>query len=72
MIFVLDVGNTNTVLGVYDGDELKFHWRIETSRSKTEDEYGMIVKMLLQDVGLHFLTLTASLFLPLFRQLCLR
>ncbi|KHF28453.1 Type III pantothenate kinase [Anoxybacillus sp. BCO1] len=54
MIFVLDVGNTNTVLGVYDGDELKFHWRIETSRSKTEDEYGMIVKMLLQDVGLHF------------------
>ncbi|ACJ32447.1 Pantothenate kinase type III [Anoxybacillus flavithermus WK1] len=54
MIFVLDVGNTNTVLGVYDGDELKFHWRIETSRSKTEDEYGMIVKMLLQDVGLRF------------------
>ena len=54
MIFVLDVGNTNTVLGVYDGDELKFHWRIETSRNKTEDEYGMMIKMLLQDVGLHF------------------
>jgi type III pantothenate kinase len=54
MIFVLDVGNTNTVLGVYDGDELKYHWRIETSRSKTEDEYGMTIKALLNHVGLQF------------------
>ncbi|QCK81475.1 type III pantothenate kinase [Geobacillus kaustophilus NBRC 102445] len=54
MIFVLDVGNTNTVLGVYDGDELKHHWRIETSRSKTEDEYGMMIKALLNHVGLQF------------------
>ncbi|SCC49055.1 pantothenate kinase [Priestia flexa] len=54
MIFVLDVGNTNTVLGVYDGDELKYHWRIETSRNKTEDEYGMTIKALLEHVGLSF------------------
>ncbi|ABO65450.1 MULTISPECIES: type III pantothenate kinase [Geobacillus] len=54
MIFVLDVGNTNTVLGVYDGDELKYHWRIETSRAKTEDEYGMTIKALLNHVGLQF------------------
>ncbi|MCM3006928.1 type III pantothenate kinase [Priestia koreensis] len=54
MIFVLDVGNTNTVLGVYKGDELKYHWRIETSRNKTEDEYGMVVKSLLEHVGLTF------------------
>ncbi|KIL72026.1 type III pantothenate kinase [Bacillus badius] len=54
MIFVLDVGNTNTVLGVYEEDELKFHWRIETSRNKTEDEYGMIVKNLFQHVGITF------------------
>lgn len=54
LIFVLDVGNTNTVLGVYDGDELKYHWRIETSRNKTEDEYGMTVKALLEHVGLTF------------------
>ncbi|WP_191992040.1 type III pantothenate kinase [Bacillus aerolatus] len=52
MIFVLDVGNTNTVLGVYEEDELKFHWRIETSRNKTEDEYGMMVKNLFQHVGI--------------------
>ena len=41
MIFVLDVGNTNTVLGVYDGDELKHHWRIETILCKSEHDYGM-------------------------------
>ncbi|MED0661049.1 MULTISPECIES: type III pantothenate kinase [Bacillus] len=54
MIFVLDVGNTNTVLGVYEKDELKFHWRIETNRSKTEDEYGMLVKSLFEHVGIRF------------------
>ncbi|WP_160203314.1 type III pantothenate kinase [Priestia megaterium] len=54
MIFVLDVGNTNTVLGVYDGDELKYHWRVETSRNKTEDEYGMTIKALLEHVSLSF------------------
>lgn len=46
MIFVFDVGNTNTVLGVYDGEELTHHWRIETNRNKTNDEYGMLIKSL--------------------------
>ncbi|MFE7064916.1 type III pantothenate kinase [Sutcliffiella halmapala] len=54
MIFVLDVGNTNTVIGVYEGEELKHHWRVETSRNKTEDEFGMIIKSLLEHVGLSF------------------
>jgi type III pantothenate kinase len=52
MIFVLDVGNTNIVLGVYDGEELKYHWRIGTNRQKTEDEYGMMVKQLFSSEGL--------------------
>lgn len=52
MIFVFDVGNTNTVLGVFEGEELKHHWRIETSRHKTEDEYGMIIKELFTHVGI--------------------
>lgn len=51
---MLDVGNTNTVLGVYEEGELKFHWRIETSRNKTEDEYGMVVKSLFKHVGITF------------------
>ncbi|WP_409296429.1 type III pantothenate kinase [Peribacillus sp. SCS-26] len=54
MIFVLDVGNTNIVLGVYEGEKLKHHWRIETNRHKTEDEFGMVIKGLLQHVGLTF------------------
>ncbi|WP_194138561.1 type III pantothenate kinase [Robertmurraya kyonggiensis] len=52
MIFVFDVGNTNMVLGVYDKDELKYHWRIETNRNKTEDEYGIVIKSLFDHVGL--------------------
>ncbi|RLQ91672.1 type III pantothenate kinase [Falsibacillus albus] len=54
VIFVLDVGNTNIVLGVYDQEDLKYHWRIETNRHKTEDEYGMVIKTLLEHVGLSF------------------
>ena len=54
LIFVFDIGNTNIVLGVYDGDKLTQHWRIETNRYKTEDEYGMIIKSLFDHVGLKF------------------
>lgn len=54
MIFVLDVGNTNTVLGVFEGDNLKYHWRIETNRNKTEDEYGILIKALLEHENLSF------------------
>ncbi|KIL52532.1 type III pantothenate kinase [Jeotgalibacillus soli] len=54
MIFVVDVGNTNTVLGVYEEDRLSHHWRMETNRHKTEDEYGMMVKNLFEHVGITF------------------
>jgi type III pantothenate kinase len=54
VIFVFDIGNTNTVLGVYDGDDLKYHWRIETNRNRTDDEYGMVIKSLFNHVGLNF------------------
>ena len=54
MIFVFDVGNTNTVLGVYEEDELKYHWRIETNRGKTADEYAMTIKALFEHEDLPF------------------
>lgn len=54
VIFVFDVGNTNIVLGVYDEDVLKHHWRIETNRNKTEDEYGMMIKSLFDHAELSF------------------
>lgn len=54
MLFVIDVGNTNIVLGVYDGETFKHHWRIETYRNRTGDEYGMVIKSLFDYVGLSF------------------
>lgn len=54
LIFVIDVGNTNMVLGVYENDKLKHYWRIETNRNRTEDEYGMVIKNLFVHEGLSF------------------
>lgn len=47
MLLVIDVGNTNTVLGIYDGDELIHDWRIRTVIDHTVDEYGMLILSLL-------------------------
>ncbi|WP_202081468.1 type III pantothenate kinase [Caldalkalibacillus salinus] len=52
MIFVIDVGNTNIVLGVYQDDELLYHWRLTTSKKQTEDEYGTMIKGLLREEGI--------------------
>ncbi|MGC3999653.1 MAG: type III pantothenate kinase [Anaeromyxobacter sp.] len=46
MLLAIDVGNTNTVLGVYQGATLRDHWRIETSHTRTSDEYGILVRQL--------------------------
>ena len=43
MLLVIDVGNTNIVLGVYDDKDLVGHWRISTDRVRTTDEYGMLM-----------------------------
>jgi type III pantothenate kinase len=47
MIFVIDVGNTNTVLGIYDGHTLLQDWRVRTVQSGTEDEFNVLVTNLL-------------------------
>lgn len=47
MILVIDVGNTNTVLGIYRGEDLIGHWRVATDHHKTADEYGILFKQLL-------------------------
>lgn len=46
MLLVMDVGNTNMVLGVYDGKKLIRDWRINTDLNKTSDEYGVVIKSL--------------------------
>ncbi len=47
MLLAIDVGNTNTVLGVFDGNRLLDHWRLETNAHKTYDEYGILLLQLL-------------------------
>jgi len=53
MLLVIDVGNTNTVLGVYDRRVLVDHWRIGTEREKTADEWGILFRELFQFDHIH-------------------
>lgn len=52
MLLVLDVGNTNTTLGVYDGPTLTHSWRLTSERQRTVDEYGIMCRTLLELAGL--------------------
>jgi len=54
MLLVIDVGNTNTVLGVYDEEKLMRDWRIRTERNVTEDEFNLLVGGLLADGQIPF------------------
>ena len=46
MLLTIDVGNTNTVLGVFEGKELRAQWRLKTDKSQTADEYGILTRNL--------------------------
>lgn len=52
MLLTIDVGNTNTVLGVFRGDSLVANWRLTTARLQTVDEYGVLTRNLLSLKGL--------------------
>ena len=52
MLLAVDVGNTNTVLGAFEGKVLRQHWRVETSHRRTADEYGIQVRELFAAGGL--------------------
>jgi type III pantothenate kinase len=47
MLLAVDVGNTQTVLGLYDGDRLRDNWRLATDRTRTGDELGVLLDGLL-------------------------
>src|SRR2546423_593631 len=59
MLLVLDVGNTNTTLGLYEGRELKHNWRLTSERQRTVDEYGIMCRTLLDLAGLDSSSITA-------------
>ncbi|HEX9443514.1 MAG TPA: type III pantothenate kinase [Candidatus Binatia bacterium] len=52
MLLAIDIGNTNIVLGIYDGPELVTHWRLLTQPERTADEYGVIISQLASAQGI--------------------
>jgi len=59
MLFVIDVGNTNTSLGVFDGEKLKAHWRLTTARARTVDEWGVLTRNLFALANVDFKSIDA-------------
>ncbi|MBA3012644.1 MAG: type III pantothenate kinase [Proteobacteria bacterium] len=60
MLLVIDVGNTNTVLGVYEKDMLKEDWRIRTVRDNTADEFNVLANALFSDRGIDTASITQT------------
>lgn len=52
MLLAIDIGNSHTVIGVYDGDRLATEWRITTLDLRTEDEVGLHTRSFLRDRGI--------------------
>src|SRR5437667_93228 len=52
MLLAIDVGNTNTVLGVFDAGRLRDSFRVQTEKDRTGDEYGLQIKALFDFAGL--------------------
>lgn len=53
MLLAIDVGNTQILMGVYEGDELRFDWRLSTNRTRTVDEFGILTRTLFSLDGLN-------------------
>jgi type III pantothenate kinase len=51
MLLCIDLGNTNITFGLYNRDELLYHWRIKTDHHKMPDEYGMLLLSLFAHAG---------------------
>jgi type III pantothenate kinase len=54
MLLVIDIGNSNTVLGLYDGETLVRNWRITTDKTRTTDEYVVVIERLFSLSGQAF------------------
>lgn len=58
MLLAVDAGNTHTVLGLFDGDDLVDHWRIATNADRTSDEHALLVAQFLAQHGSGFAHVT--------------
>jgi type III pantothenate kinase len=54
VLLVIDVGNTQTVIGLFDGDELLDHWRVATNVERTSDEHALLINEFLGFHGFSF------------------
>jgi len=60
LLLAIDIGNTNTVVGLFAGPELRADWRLSTRREQTDEEYGILLRSLFQAEGLDPSTLAGS------------
>lgn len=60
MILVFDVGNTETTIGLFEGEELRHHWRLTTDVERTADELAVLIFTLFQAEGLRVADVTGS------------
>jgi type III pantothenate kinase len=60
VLLAIDVGNTQTVLGLFAGSELKEHWRLATDRERTGDELGVLITGLLDPDEVDGVSLSSS------------
>lgn len=61
MLLAVDIGNTNTVFGLFAGEELRIDWRIETRVERTGDEYAAFLRTLLELEGMRLPDITAAI-----------
>jgi len=52
MLLAIDIGNTNIIFGVHDGQTWRYCWRAQTVPAKMPDEYGTLLRSFFRDVGL--------------------
>ena len=60
MILALDVGNTETTAALFDGDEIRAHWRITTNLPRTADEYSLLLRSLVAAEGMQMSSISGS------------
>ena len=61
MILAVDVGNTDIVFGIFDDEILISSWRMSTRKEQTEDEYGIVLKALLNEKSVDLKTLNGAI-----------
>ncbi|HZI99607.1 MAG TPA: type III pantothenate kinase [Gemmatimonadaceae bacterium] len=60
MILALDVGNTETTVALFDGDQIRAHWRITTNLPRTADEYSLLLRSLIGAEGMQMSSINGS------------